>query len=155
MFAVLDATGTTVAWSSSTRPLVEVYDLNKGTFENVFNAPGYHPPNYGRFSPDHRSLALGFTGLPQTVTPASYGYLQVLDLADGRITPINGLRFPPKIDPELDWSHDGGTLILGIDNRNQARIAFWQRQNHLVTVLPRPVAHSEYYRFAYLQLRGK
>lgn len=86
--------------------------------------------------------------------PASYGYLRVLDLRTGRITPIGGLRFPPKINPQLDWSHDGADLILGMDNGKQGRVAFWHRQSHVVTVLAAAVPNSNYYGFGYLQLAG-
>jgi hypothetical protein len=152
--AVLDATDTTVAWSTA-RSDVVVYDLEHENRPVVFHAGGFLPPNYGRFSPDRRTLALGVTGLPQIGTnPASFGYLDILDVRNGRTTRIKGLRYPPKIDPQLDWSDDGDVLILGVDNGKRGRIAFWHRQSHLVTVLPEAVPNSDNYRFVYLQLTG-
>lgn len=105
VFAVLDVTDNFFAQSSARRPLVEIYDFNRGEVTGVVNATGYRPPDYGRFSPDQRTLILGFSGLPQFGTnPASYGYLGALDLPTARITRINGVRTPPKNDPQLDWS---------------------------------------------------
>jgi hypothetical protein len=154
VLAVLDATDTTIAWSS-TRSLVEVYDFEHDTRPVVFQIPGYLPPNRGRFSPDKHTLALSVGGLPQMGTnPASYGYLQVLDLRTGRTTRIKGLRFPPKIDPQLDWSRDSRVLILGIDSGKQGRVAFWHRHSHVVTVLAAAVPNSDYYGFTYLQRAG-
>lgn len=152
VFAVLDVTDDLVAWSSTRSPLVEVYDLSRGAVAGVYNAPGYHPPNYGRFSPDQHTLALGFAGLPQLGSnPASYGYLETLDLTTGRITRINGLRTPPKNNPQLDWTPDSRTLILSVDQRDRAQIALWQQRNRALSVLPNVIDHSEYVRLAYLQ----
>jgi len=156
VYAVLDATEDRVAWSSARHPWVDVYDLTTGTFTAVLDVPGYHPPNYGRFSPDRRSLALGFSGLPQIGSnPASYGYLQVLNLRSGRVTPLAGLRTPPKNDVQLDWTRDSSTLILGVDHRDRARIAFWSARTSTLTMLPKRIRHSEYDRFTYLALRGQ
>lgn len=155
VFAVLDATDNLVAWSSSRRPVVEIYDLNRGTAVGSFDAPGYHPPDYGRFSPDQRTLVLGFSDLVQLGTnPASYGYLESLDLSTRRITRINGLLTPPKNDPQLDWSHDSRTLILGVDDGKAAHIALWERQRPGLVVLPKVISHSAYTQLTYLPRDG-
>lgn len=152
VFAVLDATDDLVAWSSARGPLVEVYDLHRMTFRGVFHAPGYQGPNYGRFSPDSRALVLGFSGLPQLDTnPETYGYLQVLDLVSSRIMPINGLHTTPKADAQLDWSRDGGTVLLAIDDGDRARVVFWGLRSHAITTLPKAVQRSPETRFLFLQ----
>lgn len=153
-FAVLDATDNRVALSYPRRPLIDVYDLDDGTVTGIRYQPAYRAPTYGRFSPDQRSLVLGFSGLPQLgTTPPSYGYLQVLDLDTGAVTPIDGLRTLPKFDAALDWSGNG-TLLLAVDAGALEHIALWHGEGRPLTVLPRGVAHSPAYQFSYLQLRG-
>lgn len=153
-FAVLDATDNRVALSYPRRPLIDVYDLDDGTVTGIRYQPAYRAPTYGRLSPDQRSLVLGFSGLPQLgTTPPSYGYLQVLDLDTGAVTPIDGLRTLPKSDVALDWSGNG-TLLLAVDAGAQTQIALWHGDGRSLTLLPRGVAHSPAYQFSYLQLPG-
>lgn len=152
VFAVLDATDNRVAWTTTVGGFhIAVYDLAGGQGPALFSAPGYHPPDYGRFSPDQRTLALGFSGLPQLGNnPASYGYLQVLDLISGSITPISGLRTSPESYAQLQWTADSRTLVLGLDDHNFTEVAFWTRPSRKLTVLPTTVPHSDNSAFGYL-----
>jgi hypothetical protein len=93
----------------------------------------------GRFSSDGRWLALAFPAGPQVGAPAqSPGWISVLDLQTGALHRVAGLVTPPSRRPILDWSPDGRSLVVGIQDGSLLRLGVWaaDRPGDPLTVLP-------------------
>lgn len=113
------------------------------------------PADIGAFSPDDRQLAVAVPGLPTGIRAgnlASYGYIEVIDLATGDIRRVSGVKIPAKTPPALGWL-DPHTLLMELQFGHGIRLAGWDSQRNRTYAIgsqPIGVADPPVARFATL-----
>lgn len=136
--AVVAVRGNTVAWSRTDGSVVieDLSDRASASYDRRGDTRADLPPDTGALSLDGRSLALSIPGTTDTLPDAaSYGYVEVLDLATGKIRQVDGVRTQAYRPPALGWL-DGHTLALELSFDVGLRIATWDSHTGRTAAVP-------------------
>lgn len=103
---------------------VTVSDAATGKDRVLPAVPG-PPAATGAIGPDGDRLALSFPGDPLATGRSRPGFVAVQDLADGRVVTVPGVRTPPAQRADVDWSPEGGVLVIAVWWSDRAAIGLW------------------------------
>jgi hypothetical protein len=96
-----------------------------------------------RFSPDGRRVAIAYSGRhPQQDGGAAPGFVELVDLATGTRTRIDGVATEIKQAATLAWTPDGQDLLLsvGFSDTDTRKVGYWTPGDSGVHVLPQTFA---------------